>query len=386
MTRILWFNPAVGVSGDMMLGTLVDAGADETRVRKALESLDVEGWNLDFSETIRRGLSCRIARVTTLTSSHPRGWSEIDTLIAQSSIPAFVSDGARATFLRLGEAEASRHGVPLEDVHFHEVGAVDAIVDIVGSWAALDSLNVDKVRSAPVGLGAGTVEAGHGVLPNPAPAVVSLLDGLPVRGVDTGAETATPTGVALLACMVDEWAPVPDGVLVSSGMGAGGRDLDSHPNVLSALIVEGDTPVRVDAILIETTVDDVTPEILGHVIDAAIDAGADDAWLSPVVMKKSRPGHEIRVLCAPGLERAIINLLATETGTLGVRSHRVDKTVYARSFTEVQVDGQPVSMKIGPFGAKPESADVMRVAQATGRSARAIAAEALSAWMSTEGD
>lgn len=384
MTRVLWLNPAVGVSGDMVLGALIDAGADPGTVRKAIDALGVTGWDLSVAEADRRGLRCLHARVTTEVAEEARTWSEIDALIAGAPLAPPVAGGARSTFRRLAEVEAGRHGVALDEVHFHEVGALDAIVDIVGSWAALDSLTVESVVSGSVGLGAGTVAASHGMLPHPAPAVLGLLEGLPVVGLDVPVETATPTGAALLATMVDRWGPVPSGVLVRTGYGAGSRDAATHPNVLTAVVVEASDATTVDSVLIETTVDDVTPEILGHVIDRALDVGADDAWLVPVVMKKSRPGHQLRILCTAALRARLIDLVASETGTLGVRTYRVEKDVFSRRFDDVSVDGRIIRMKVGPYGAKPEAADVIRVADETGRTARSVAADALTRW--TEAD
>jgi hypothetical protein len=378
---MLWLNPAVGVSGDMLLGALIDVGADEVTVRNALETLEVGGWELAVGDVDRRGLQCLHAQVTTAVASEPRTWSGIDSLLARSSLPSRVVEGSRATFRKLAKVEAERHGVEVDDVHFHEVGAVDAIVDIVGCWAALDALHVTEVRSGPVGLGVGTVQSSHGALPHPAPAVLGLLEGLPVVGVNSATETATPTGVALLATMVDEWGPIAPGRLYRTGFGAGSRDVEAHPNILTAVMIDIDDSTIVDAVLIETNLDDVTPEILALVVQRALDAGADDAWLVSIGMKKGRPGHQLSVLCAPGLRGKLVDLVAIETGTLGVRVYDVAKHVFPRSFEEIELDGEMIRMKVGTHGAKPESADVVRVANATGKSARLVAAEALSRWM-----
>jgi len=386
MAEALWINPAVGVSGDMLLGAMVDVGADEHAVRGALEMLEVGGWELSFTVVDRRGLRCRHAVVAAETGPEERNWSWIDDLLASSGLPRKVGDGARSTFRRLAEVEADRHGVDIDDVHFHEVGAVDAIVDIVGCWAALDALGVSEVRSGPVGLGVGTVMSSHGVLAHPAPAVLGLLEGIPVVGVNSTAETATPTGVALLATMVDEWGPIPSGLVRTSGFGAGTRDAATHPNVVTAVMIDIIDSAATDSVVIETNLDDVTPEILGQLVQRALDAGADDAWIVPVVMKKGRPGHKLSILCAPGLEAPLLALVAIETGTLGMRTHRVTKRVLPRSFSEIDFDGDMVRIKVGPYGAKPEAADVVRVAEATGRSARSVSAEALGRWMSTSGN
>lgn len=386
MAAALWINPAVGVSGDMLLGALVDIGADEHAVLGALEMLEVGGWELSFAEVDRRGLRSCHAVVTAEAGPQERTWSRIDDLLASSDLPRRVGDGARTTFRRLAEVEADRHGVDVDDVHFHEVGAVDAIVDIVGCWTALDALGVSEVRSGPVGLGVGTVASSHGVLAHPAPAVLGLLEGIPVVGVNSAAETATPTGVALLATMVDEWGPIPSGVVSASGLGAGSLNPVSHPNVVTAVMIDVIDSTVADSVVIETNLDDVTPEVLGHVVQRALDAGADDAWIAPIVMKKTRPGHKLSILCAPGLESSLVDLVAAETGTLGMRTHRVRKRVLPRSFSEVEFDGDSIRIKVGPYGAKPEATDVVRVADATGRSARSVSAEALGRWMSTSGD
>lgn len=385
MSRALWLNPAVGVSGDMLLGALIDVGAGEATVRQALEALDVPGWDLEIVEVDRRGLRCQHA-VVHATAAESRNWSSIDALISAADLPAAVAAGARTTFRKLAEAEARRHGVDIDAVHFHEVGAVDAIVDIVGCWAALDALDVWTVQSGPVGLGVGTVSSSHGVLPHPVPAVLELLVGVPVVGVESAAETATPTGAALLITMVDDWGPVPAGRLAGSGMGAGTRDPEGYPNVLGAVTIDADDFSVADAVLIETNIDDVTPEILGRVVERALQEGADDAWIVPVVMKKTRPGHELRILCAPGLVSRLVDLVAAETGTLGMRTSDVTKHIFPRRFDEVAVAGEVIRVKVGIYGAKPEAADVDRIANATGRSARSVAAEALSEWMRSEAE
>lgn len=379
MSRSLWFNPVFGVSGDMLLGALVSAGASPDVVREEIESLDIDGWEVDFSQVSRRGIVATRAAVTAEEQSH-RPWSEIDGLLADSSLTVRVRSGARETFTALARAEAGRHGVDIDEVQFHEVGGVDAIVDIVGSWAALAALGVAEVGSAPIGLGAGSVVAAHGGIPHPAPAVLSLLDRLPVVGVDSTEETATPTGVALLATMVDRWGPIPAGTLCTSGLGAGGRDPESHANVLSALVLEvEDAPIS-SAVVLETNLDDVTPETLAYVSDRLRDAGADDVWTIPIVMKKGRAGHELRALCTPGLAPLLIEVLATETGTLGVRTRPVDKTVFPRTYGSVVVDGYEIGIKAGPYGAKPELEDLRTAAAGTGRALTELRESALAAW------
>lgn len=383
----LWLDPSFGASGDMLLGALVGLGADVDAVRASLGSLPVTGWTIGASATTRCGLSASRVTVTADEDHHHRGWSDIDAMLAGAALPERVRDGARRTFRRLGEIEAAAHDIPVDEVHFHEVGAVDAIVDIVGVWLAVDILGVDAVVAGPVGLGHGTVRGAHGVLPIPAPATAALLAGAPVRSLDVEMETCTPTGAALLSTL-GTWGPIPSGVLLAQARGAGGRDPSGHPNVVTAHLVDtsaagAPTDTVVGAVLLETNLDDVTPEVIGHTIDRLLAAGADDAWVVPIVMKKSRPAFELRVLCAPTCAPALRSVIGRETGTLGIRETVVAKHVQPRHVVEVDLDGMTVRVKIGPDGAKPEHDDVVAVAVATGRSLRSVAARALARHAST---
>ena len=383
MTRALWLNPAVGVAGDMVLAALLDAGADEKFVRAQLDRLRVDGWDLVADRGTRAGIVATRVEVS-VAGDHPhRPWSSIDALLAGATLHAAVATGARSTFRRLAEAEAHVHGIDVNDVAFHEVGAIDAIVDIVGSWAALVSLDVGTVVSGPVGLGSGTASTAHGRIPVPAPATLELLTGLPVTGIDAPFETATPTGAALLATMADRWGPMPAGRVEATGRGAGTADPPTHANLVTAVLiaVEQVSAVnRVTSTLVETNVDDVTPEILGYVIERAIALGADDAWVVPITMKKSRPAHQVRILCAPALDDVMIHLLTSETGTLGVRRSTVDKVVLDRRTDTVDLDGHPVRIKVGPHGAKPEHDDLVRAAESLGRPLREVELAARALW------
>ncbi len=383
----IWFNPAVGVAGDMVMASLFGLGADPDRVRAQLGMLPVDGWELTVGSATRRGLVAVRVDVAHRDGDHHRPWSTIDAMLAEAGLERFVADGARRTFAALARAEADVHGVGLDDVHFHEVGAVDAIVDIVGSWAALHDLGGDTVAvgSAAVGLGSGATPMAHGTVPVPAPATLELLVGRPTVPVDLQGETATPTGVALLVAMAGSWGPPPAGVVRAIGRGAGHRDPESHPNVLTA--VQLDAPLSphgpVTAAIIETNVDDVTPETLGHVVERAMELGADDAWVTPIVMKKSRPAHSVSVLCRPELAAPLRELLARETGTLGIRQRVTEKYELARRTVSVEVDGQPVRIKVGPHGAKAEHADLAAAAATLGRPLRTVAEQALSSWRTT---
>jgi uncharacterized protein (TIGR00299 family) protein len=391
--RTLWIDPGFGASGDMLLGALVGLGADPDDLVRRLRGLGVDGWSITSGPTVRCGLSATRLEVhldgdgghrDDDDHDHGRRWSEIDALLAGADLPGRVRDGARSTFRLLGEVEAAAHDLGIDDVHFHEVGAVDAIVDIVGVWLALDLLGVDRVASGPVGLGHGTVRGAHGVLPLPAPATAALLAGAPVRHVDVEMETCTPTGAALLAT-IGEWGSMPPGTLVGSSRGAGGRDVATHPNVVALHLIDTAPalvggPTADVAIVLATNLDDVTPEVVGHVVDRLLAAGADDAWATPIVMKKSRPGVLLEALVAPDRARVIRELISAETGTLGIRETQVTKHVQPRHVDTVDVDGRPVRIKVGPHGAKPEHDDLVALAAATGRPLRAVAAEAMRCW------
>ncbi|MCP5029816.1 MAG: nickel pincer cofactor biosynthesis protein LarC, partial [Actinomycetia bacterium] len=364
--RQLWLDPGFGASGDMMLGALIGLGASADAIRTSLAGLGIDGWELSVGPTKRATISATRAQVTTEETHPHRSWSAIESLLATADLPARVSEGSRRTFELLGRAEAAVHQVDIDDVHFHEVGAIDAIVDIVGSWAALDQLSIEQVTVGPIGLGHGRVTAAHGSLPLPAPATLTILEGAAVRSIDTEAETVTPTGAALLVSMATGWGPIPTGQIRTSARGAGGRDPATHPNVLTAVVIESapskerapssdsgwptDGPHRMEAVVLATNLDDVTPEIIGHAIERLVEGGADDAWVVPAVMKKGRPGHELRVLGAPARADELRALMFSLTGSLGIRTEQVAKHVLDRSTRTVEVRGHRVAIKDGPYG------------------------------------
>lgn len=392
--RRLWLDPSFGASGDMLLGALLglgpDPGAALDAVLADLATLAVDGWSVTMEPVVRAGIDATQAVVTTAEGDHAhRAWSTIDALLADAPLPPMVADGARRTFECLGRAEAAIHRVDLDEVHFHEVGAVDAIVDIVGVWSALHHLDIGDVTAGPIGLGHGHVTAAHGRLPTPAPATAAILRGAPVHSLDVAMETVTPTGAALLATMCSTWGPIPSGRLGPVARGAGGRDPDGHPNIITALTVEvsadASAPTPDDELrattaeVLATNLDDATPELIGHTIELLLAAGADDAWVVPMVMKKGRPAHELRVLCGPERSDALRRLLLTETGTLGVRTKAVTKHIARREMRHVEVRGHRIGIKAGPRHRKPEFDDLRAAADATGVPLKQLAEEALAA-------
>ena len=294
MTRnVAWFHPFSGIAGDMTMGALLDAGADLNFVVATLKQLDIDGWALSAERVERKGIDATRAIVDAPEQHHHRHWSDIRELLESSSLPDRVKTRSLAVFETLAVAEGKVHGVPAEDVHFHEVGALDAIVDIVGSCAALESLDIDEIASGPVAVGVGTITAAHGVLPNPPPAVVNLLEAIPTIGVDVDLELTTPTGAAIIKALATIVGAMPDMTIRCSGYGAGSRDLSDRANV-TQVIIGSLTPAAAQAsdetepvVELSTNLDDVTGEQLGHAIGELMAAGALDAWVTPIVMKKN---------------------------------------------------------------------------------------------------
>ena len=399
----LWIDPGFGASGDMLLGALAGqlaATSGEHGVNAALAPLDrlgLETFELRLEPTIRCGLACHRMHVTTSSAAHGRHWTDIDRLIAEAGLPEQATVGARATFRRLGDIEAAQHGVTLDDVHFHEVGAADSILDIVGAWLLIDAIAPAAITIGPVGLGHGFVQAAHGLLPLPAPATVALLEGAPVRGLDIEGETCTPTGAALLVTMANAWGPLPTGIVGTTTRGAGGRNPETHPNAVTITAVAPLTQQPAGAMsetaaadepawIIECNVDDTTPEVLASAIERLLDAGANDAWIVPIVMKKGRSASQLRVLSDATHHRALVSMVFAETGTLGCRTIAATKHVLPRRFETVIVRGRSIDMKIGPHSAKPEHDHLADLAQETGLPVRQLDLEARLAWaeLSTE--
>jgi pyridinium-3,5-bisthiocarboxylic acid mononucleotide nickel chelatase len=275
------------------------------------------------------------------------------------------------------------HRRPLSEVHFHEVGGHDAIIDIVGTVAALEVLGVDEVTASSVATGTGTIRAAHGMLPNPSPAAVRLLEGIPTYGRATAVELTTPTGAALLAALSTSFGPMPAMVVRASGFGGGTSELEELPNCTQVVIGQRDAAAigpGQPALVLETNLDDVTGEQLAHAVAAALDAGAFDAWVSPVTMKKGRPGHVLHVLTDATHLDSLRHVMHTTTGTFGVRASAVERWPAARSLDQVTIDGMVVRMKVGYGRAKPEFEDIALIAAATGVAVHEIASRAEEAW------
>jgi uncharacterized protein (TIGR00299 family) protein len=386
--RLAWFHCFSGVAGDMALGALVDAGADLDEVEAIVRKVDVAGWELEAEPVLRSGVAATKVHVRGVEGEHHhRTWRSLRGLLDDAGLPDRVHTRATATFALLARAEGALHRTDPEDVHFHEVGAIDAIVDVVGTCAALEVLGVDEVTCSPVAVGRGRVEAAHGHLPNPAPAVLRILEGVPVHGVDTPVELTTPTGAALVAALAGGFGPLPDLTVTASGYGAGTADPDGVVNATQVVLgTAASFGIGVGAgagqpvVVVETTVDDATGEVLGAAVPALLAAGAVDAWITPVLGKKGRPAHVVAALADVGAAAAVAEALRSATGTLGVRASRFERWPAARSFAAVEVDGHAVRIKVSPVRAKAEHDDVAAVAAATGRPVPEVAARAEAAW------
>lgn len=367
------FDCSSGAAGDMIFGALLDAGADRRYVEATLANLNLPGWNLEITTTHRAGLAATDVRVQVEDSGKARSYAEVDAILTNAALQASIRKRARAVLLALAEAEAAVHGIALDQVQLHETGAVDAIVDIVGCCAALDSLKIDHITSSPIATGSGSVRAEHGELPLPAPAVAAILAarGAPLffRGAR---ELVTPTGAAILATVTDDFGDPPPMRLKRWGHGAGDSEL-KWANIVRVFVgeVDGETEDQIPSIVLETNIDDMTPELLAHAVDELLEAGARDAWITPIVMKKGRPGFTLSALGNSVDEEALTAVFFRETTTLGIRRTAVTKRALARDWVLTTVEGLPVRVKVGRRNGEvvnlaPEHDDALAVAERTG--------------------
>lgn len=377
MTSCLYIDCVGGVAGDMLLASLIDAGASLDAVRSGLP---LKGLDLLVERVERRGVGALALTVVTGHDHAHRTWRDVRELIDAGSMPPRARLRAHAAFALLAEAEGRVHGVSPDEVMFHEVGALDAIADICGVALALEDLGIDEVVCSPVPLGRGLTTGAHGLLPLPAPATLELLRGAEVFGVDATGETVTPTGAALVASLAFRYGPQPRMRLTAVGSGAGSRDPDHVPNIVRSLI-----GVPVDAIepetgplILETNLDDLVPEFVPDVIEACLAAGAADVWTAPIVMKQGRPGITLSALVRASEERAVAEAMLRHSTALGVRVRRTEhRWSLDREFRTVEVFDHAVSVKVGSLNGevvnvKPEHRDCVRVASETGQAVKGV--------------
>ncbi len=367
---ILYLDPFMGMAGDMTVSALVDAGADAGAVNRILATLGVPGLAFRFERVSRRGVQGLHGTVEAPRDHAHRGLSDILCILDGAPLPEAAGRKAREAFRRLAEAEAAVHGCSVEEIHFHEVGAADAIADIVGACAAWEVLGRPRVVCGPLNLGSGTTVMEHGTFPVPPPAVVELLKGVPVFSLGPSMELTTPTGAVLAVTLAERFGPLPAGRLKAVGYGAGSREAPGPPNVLRALLLD-EEPAEGLVALVEAQVDDMSPELLGGALDALRAATALDVFVTPVQGKKGRPAWTVSLLCAPGEEERFADLLLEQTSTIGAHFRLWRRRELAREVRTVQTPYGPLRVKVvtspsGRVRSHPEWEDVKALSEKAG--------------------
>ncbi len=387
--KLAYFDCFSGISGDMTLGALVHAGVPLEHLRSELQALDVPGWEIRADNVWKNGMAAIHVRVITQDTHTHRSLSTIEAILQKSQLAAPVRDRSIAIFRKLGEAEAAVHDVPIEKIHFHEVGAVDAMVDIVGACIGFTFLGIERFACSPLNVGGGTAKMAHGVLPVPAPATARLLLGKPTYSTGLQKELVTPTGAAIVTTLCDAFGPQPPMSVSAIGYGAGTVDLEGQPNVLRLMIgeavakLEGNYPEKI--CVIETNLDDLNPQVYGYFLERALAGGALDVFTTPIQMKKNRPGTLLTVLCKPADEAKFQDLFFEETTTLGVRSHTMQRRVLPREWETVATRYGEVRMKLARVDGKviqvsPEYEDCRKLAEAKSVPLQLVMQEAMQTW------
>ena len=367
---LAYFDCFSGISGDMTLGALVDAGVAIDALRSELSKLNVTGYTITSEKVSRAGIAATKVNVNIDTKEQPaRRLADIRTIIGKSGLSASIKHQSLAVFEQLAIAEAHVHGTTPDKVHFHEVGAIDAIVDIVGSVIGLDLLGVTKIAGSPVNLGSGTVMTAHGMLPVPAPATIELLKAAPSYGSTIPFELTTPTGAAILSTLASSFGPVPAMRTNRAAYGAGGKDISGQPNVLRLILGEPlESHEEDQSIIIETNIDDMNPQLYDYVIERLMEQGAHDAYLAPIIMKKGRPAILLSVLCDKGKKTIIADTIFRETTSIGLRVSEVGRLKLERETREIETRYGKVRIKISRRGEEtltvtPEYEDCRKIAE-----------------------
>ncbi|MFV0378097.1 MAG: nickel pincer cofactor biosynthesis protein LarC [Mangrovibacterium sp.] len=374
--KILYYDCFAGISGDMNLGALVDLGVDAEYLTAELEKLNIEGFRLEVKTDTRRGISGTKVDVIVENPDNEkhRHLRHVEELVNNSTLSAEVKKTALKIFRMIAEAEARVHNIDIQRVHFHEVGALDSIADIVGAAICLDYLKVDQVFSSPIQLGGGTVKCAHGIMPVPAPATALIVQGLPIKTGLVNHEATTPTGAAILAATVDAFTTNIELPIVKTAYGIGNRDSEL-PNVLRVYLLQDQSPGNdlesVEAVLLESNIDDMNPEHYEFILEQLVGAGASDAWLVPIIMKKSRPAVVLSVLCQPALVDVLKSILFTHSTSLGIRESRLMKYMLRRKEIRLETDWGSVRVKQSYFQgrlihSKPEADDCKELARKHG--------------------
>ncbi|HKQ47635.1 MAG TPA: nickel pincer cofactor biosynthesis protein LarC [Phycisphaerae bacterium] len=385
--RIGYFDCFSGAAGDMILAALVSAGLDEAALRAELAGLNLAGYELEIAAVKKQGFAATHVRVRLTDQPGHRHLHHITKIIDDSALLGAIKDRAKRVFTRLAEAEAKVHGTSIEKVHFHEVGAVDAIVDVVGAAIGVERLGLTRIICSPIPTGSGVVQCEHGTMPIPAPATAELLRGVPLAACDEPGELITPTGAAILTTLADSYGPLPAMRIAQIGYGAGTRDGKTRPNILRLLVgeSEGSSDECDEVVLLETNLDDATGEQIAHAFEVLFAAGALDVFTIPIFMKKGRPGVLLSVLAplerAPACEEALF----LHTTTFGIRRQTCSRTKLARQVETVTTRFGPIRVKIGRRGGRilivaPEYEDCAAAARSHHAALREVMFEAETAW------
>jgi uncharacterized protein (TIGR00299 family) protein len=347
--RTLYFDCFAGASGDMILGALVGAGVEPRALIDQLELLGVSGWKVDFETVDRSGISATAARVHTAHEHAHRHLGDILKIIYASGLTDGVKDRAARMFSLLAEAESRVHNQPIDKIHFHEVGALDAIIDVCGAAIGFELLGIERFISSPLRVGSGMIEMAHGRFPIPPPAVAELLKGKPIYAGEIEGEFVTPTGAAIIGAVCENFGPIPEMKIAATGYGAGSRNPKNFPNTLRVFIGEtADAAESVDEalLMIETNIDDISPQVVGYVMDRAFELGALDCYLTHTQMKKNRPGLLLSVLCRPDEREKFLQMIFAETTTIGARSYEVSRRALARETVRVETQFGSIDVKV----------------------------------------
>ncbi len=375
--RTLYYDCFAGISGDMHLGAMIDLGVDENYLKSELEKLNIEGFHLEVNKDIRRGITGTKATVVIENPDNEkhRHLRHVEELVNNSSLSEKVKKLSLKIFDLIAVAEAKVHGITKQQVHFHEVGALDSIADIVGAAICIDYLKVDKILSAPIQLGGGTVKCAHGIMPVPAPATTEIVKNIPVKTGLVNHEATTPTGAAILVATVDEFTERIDFPITKLAYGIGQRDVSEVPNVLRVYLsddaTENQDTKKEDAIMLECNIDDMNPEWYELLFNKLFDSGASDVFLTPIVMKKSRPANMLSVLCMPDKVDLLKDILFNNSTTIGIREYPVAKTVLKREEKEIKTELGKVRVKYSYYKGelvrvKPELDDLTNLANKHG--------------------
>jgi len=382
--KVLYFDCFAGISGDMTVGALIDLGADEKELLQSLDSLHLHGYRIEIKKSLKNGISGTDFNVIIEEDhshhshhhhhNHSRNLSDISNIINSSPLDSSVKELSLKIFHEIAAAESKIHAKSIDEIHFHEVGAIDSIVDIVASAVCLNMIKPDKIISSPLNLGEGTVECAHGIFPVPAPATAEILKGIPVYSSGIKKEMTTPTGAAIIKCIAEEFSSFPAMKIDSTGYGLGKRNLEV-PNVLRAVIGEMDYSEK--KVMIETNIDDMSGELFSYILPKLLDAGALDVFITPVIMKKSRPGHVLSVLCESGKVDVLEEIIFTETTTFGTRRYEVERSELERSISKVKTSYGEISVKKGYMNGKslkfsPEYEECAQAAQRYGVPVREV--------------